>query len=93
MTEEQGELFGDLDTEPRGRPLPIQPFAREPHDGSSRAWPQDRFRNHRVPSGDEPRFAGVPLLEAVGLANGSASPISTDRLQGRFEVMKTAARS
>ena len=37
--EELGDLFEDLDPEPRGRGLPTQPFAREPHDGSSHAWP------------------------------------------------------
>ena len=36
--EELGDLFEDLDTEPRGRRLPLQPFAREPHDGSSHTW-------------------------------------------------------
>ena len=36
--EELGGLFEDLDAEPRGRRLPLQPFAREPHDGSSHTW-------------------------------------------------------
>ena len=36
--EEQGDFFEDLGTEPRGRRLPIEPFAGEPHDGSSHAW-------------------------------------------------------
>ena len=36
--EELGDLFEDLDTDPRGRRLPLQPFAREPHDGSSHTW-------------------------------------------------------
>ena len=37
-TEELGDLFEDLDTEPRSRRLALQPFAREPHDGSSHSW-------------------------------------------------------
>ena len=37
--EEVGDLFEDLDTEAGGRRLPLQPFAREPHDGSSHIWP------------------------------------------------------
>ena len=33
--EEPGDLFEDLDTEPGSLRLPLQSFAREPHDGSS----------------------------------------------------------
>ena len=33
--EELSDLLEDFDTEPRSRRLPLQPFAREPHDGPS----------------------------------------------------------